>query len=48
LVSPETPPPERWEMPYNWKHSRWSGWMGLWAPWSSWRHPCLLQGGWTR
>jgi len=21
--------------------------MGLWATWSSWRHPCLLQGDWT-
>jgi len=27
-----------------WKHSR-SGWMVLWANWSSQR--CSLQGGWT-
>jgi len=30
--------PERWWMPHPWKHSR-SGWMGLWATWSSWRCP---------
>ena len=30
-------------MPHPWKHSR-SGWMGLWATWSSWRCPCSLQG----
>ena len=34
-------------MPHSWKHSR-SGWTGLWATWSGWRCPCLLQGGWTR
>ena len=28
------------------QHSR-SGWTGLWATWSSWRWPCLLQGEWT-
>ena len=39
--------PERLLMPHPWKHSR-SSWTGLWATWSSWRCPCLLQGGWTR
>ena len=24
------------------------GWTGLWATWSSWRCPCLLQGVWAR
>jgi len=39
--------PESWQMPHPWQHSR-SGWTGLWATWSSWRCPCLLQGGWAR
>lgn len=39
--------PERWWMVCSWKHGR-SGGMGLWAMWSPWRCPCLLQGGWTR
>ena len=34
-------------MPPSWKHSR-SGWMGLWAIWSSRRCPCSVRGGWTR
>ena len=34
--------PEWWCMPSSWRHSR-SGWMGLWANWSSCRCPCLLQ-----
>ena len=38
--------PVRWWMPWPWKYSR-SGWTGLWATWSSWRCPCLLNGFWT-
>jgi len=34
--------PERWWMPHPWKHSS-SGWMGLWATWSSGGCPCWLQ-----
>jgi len=32
-----------WQMPHPWKHSR-SGWMGLWATWSTWRCACPWQG----
>jgi len=39
--------PERWWMPYPWKHSR-SGWMGLWATWWCWRCPCSLWGLWAK
>lgn len=28
-------------------HSR-SRWTGLWATWSNYRHPCSLQGSWTK
>ena len=34
-------------MPHPWKHSR-PSWTGLWATWSGWRCPCLLQEGWAR
>ena len=37
----------RYEGAPPWRHSR-SGWTGLWAPWSSCRCPCSLQGRWTR
>jgi len=37
--------PEVWWMPCPWRHSR-SGWMGLWANWSSCRCPCSLQESW--
>lgn len=36
-----------WQLPYPHKHSG-SGWMGLWAIWSSWKCPCSLQEAWTR
>jgi len=36
-----------WWMFCPWRHSR-SGWMGLWATWSSSRWPYSLQGSWTR
>ena len=39
--------PEMWQMPHPWRHSK-SGWMGLWAIWSSCRCPCSLQESWTR
>jgi len=39
--------PEKWWMPHPWKCSN-SGWMELWAIWSSGRCLYPQQGGWTR
>ena len=39
--------PQKWWMPHPRRHSR-SGWMGLWALWSSFWCPRSSQGSWIR
>jgi len=43
VVRPWNMWPEKLWMPHHWKCSG-SGWMGLWAIWSSWRCSCSFQG----